>query len=90
MADPIIVPRRIEDWFHPNGDFTLRALRFFESLTDKTNESSELIEDETGIGSLNAQVLRLQAQIGSGIPVTIDTAGFTVDTTRQTTDMTEV
>jgi len=90
MAVPIIVPRRLEDWFKPNGDFTLRALRFFETLTDNTNQSSQDIEDETGIGSLNAQVLRLQAQIGSGQPVTIDTTGFTVDTTKQTIDMTEV
>lgn len=90
MATPIIVPRRLEDWFMPNGEFTLRALRFFENLTIDTNQAVQEIEDETGIGSLNAQVLRMQAQIGSGQPITIDTTGFTVDTTRQTTDRTEV
>jgi len=90
MADDIIVPRRIEDWFNSNGDFTLRALRFFESLTDSTNTAVQEIEDETGIGSLNAQVLSIKAQIGSGIPVTIDTTGFTIDNTQQTIDMDEV
>lgn len=90
MADKIIVPRRIEDWFKPNGDFTLRALRFFEDITGTSNEVVQEIEDETGIGSLNAQVLRIQKQVGSGLPLTIDTTGFTVDTTKQTTDATEV
>ena len=90
MADPIIVPRRMQDWFKENGDLTLRAIRFFESITDVTNINTQDIEDETGIGSLNSQVLRLKAQVGSGIPVTIDTTGFTIDNTQQTTDMTEV
>jgi len=90
MANPIIPPRRFRDWFEPNGDFTLRAFNFFESLTNTTNQTVQDIEDETGIGSLNAQVLRLQAQIGSGQPLTVDTTGFTVDTTKETADITEV
>lgn len=90
MASPIIAPRRKEDWFTADGNFTLRALRFLESLTESTNTVIQQFEDETGIGSLNAQVLRLKAQMGSGIPVTIDTTGFTIDNTKQTIDMTEV
>ncbi len=90
MVDKVIVPRRIEDWFKPNGEFTLRAHRFFEDLTNSTNDSAVIIDDETGIGSLNAQLLRLQAQVGSGIPVTIDTTGFTIDNTKQTIDQSEV
>lgn len=89
MAEPIIVPRRSEDWFNRDGTLTLRAIRFFESLTDNTNSVVQEFEDETGIGSLNAQVLRLKAQLGSGVPVTIDTTGFTIDNTKQTIDMTE-
>ena len=89
MAD-IIPPRRRQDWFTENGELTLRALRFFESLTDTTNTVVTTVGDETGIGSLNAQVLRLQAQLGSGIPATIDTTGFTIDNTYQTIDMSEV
>ena len=39
MAELIIVPRRRQDWFNDNGDLTLRALRFFESLTEEANTS---------------------------------------------------
>lgn len=97
MADKIIVPRRPEDWFtagtdrngKPTLEFTLRAFRFFESITDITNTNTDDIDDDSGIGALNALVLRLQEQVGSGKPLTIDTTGFTVDTTKQFTDQTE-
>lgn len=97
MAEKIIVPRRPEDWFttgtdrngKPTFEFTLRAFRFFEAITDTTNTNTSDIDDDSGIGALNAIVLRLQAQIGSGNPLTIDTTGFTVDTTFQFTDQTE-
>lgn len=47
MVDKIIVPRRPEDWFtvgtdrngKPTIEFTLRAFRFFESVTDNSNVS---------------------------------------------------
>ena len=90
MAEPIIPPRRREEFFNEDGTFTLRALRFFEDLTGNTNGNTQDIEDDSGIGALNAIVLRLQARVGSGKPLTIDTTGFTVDTTFQTTDQTEV
>jgi hypothetical protein len=89
MAAPIIPPRRPEEFFNEDGTFTLRALRFFEDLTGNTNVNTQDIEDDSGIGALNALVLRLQAQVGSGKPLTIDTTGFTVDTTFQFTDQTE-
>jgi hypothetical protein len=89
MAD-IIVPRRAGDWVDKEGNFTLRALRFFESLTDSTNTVVTDTANETGIGSLNAQLLRLREQVGSGVPITIDTTGFTIDNTQQTIDQTEV
>ena len=98
MAEKIIVPRRPEDWFEigtdkrtgkPTFEFTLRAFRFFEAVTDITNTNTSDIEDDSGIGALNALVLRLQEQVGSGKPLTIDTTGFTVDTTKQFTDQTE-
>ena len=90
MAVPIIPPRRREEFFNEDGTFTLRALRFFEDLTSNTNVNTSDIEDDSGIGALNALVLRLQDQVGSGKPITIDTTGFTVDTTFQFTDQTEV
>ena len=90
MAVAIIPPRRREEFFNEDGTFTLRALRFFEDLTTTSNTNTQDIEDDSGIGALNAIVLRLQAQVGSGKKLTIDTTGFTVDTTFQTTDQTEV
>ena len=90
MATPIIPPRRREEFFNEDGTFTLRALRFFEDLTGNTNVNTQDIEDDSGIGALNALVLRLQEQVGSGKKLTIDTTGFTVDTTKQFTDQTEV
>lgn len=90
MATPLIVPRRDETFFNEDGTFTLRALRFFEELTDNSNTNTQDIEDDSGIGALNALVLRLQDQVGSGKPLTIDTTGFTIDTTFQFTDQTEV
>lgn len=97
MATPIIPPRRIEEFFEQEIDengvkklqFTLRAFRFFEDLTSNTNVNTQDIENDSGIGALNALVLRLQAQVGSGKPVTVDTTGFTVDTTNQFADETE-
>lgn len=90
MAEPIIPPRRREEFFNEDGTFTLRALRFFEDLSSNTNVNTQDIEDDSGIGALNALVLRLQEQVGSDKPITIDTTGFTVDTTFQFTDQTEV
>lgn len=89
MAEPIIPPRRREEFFEENGEFTLRALRFFEALTENTNMNTSDIDDDSGIGSLNAIVLRLQSQVGSGKILTVDTTGFTVDTTLQFADQVE-
>ena len=98
MAD-IIPPRRRDDWFTPSGELTLRALRFFESLTETSNETTTIVDEITTIinesteeinGTLTAKLLTLQKQVGSGIPLTIDTTGFTVDTTFQFTEQTEV
>lgn len=95
MATPIIPPRREEEFFEQDETgskrfkFTLRAFRFFEDLTSNINVNTQDIEDDSGIGALNALVLRLQAQVGSGKPVTVDTTGFTVDTTNQFADETE-
>lgn len=92
MANPIIVPRRREDWFDDNGNLTLRALRFLEGLTETTNETTVIINEATEEinGTLASKLLTLQMQVGSGIPLTIDTTGFTVDTTKQFTEQTEV
>ena len=89
MADPIIVPRRRQDWFTDDGNLTLRALKFFESSTSTTNNITNIITQTTGQASLNAILIRLQKQVGSGQVLTIDTSGFTVDTSFQFTDQAE-
>ena len=89
MADPILVPRRVQDWITADGNFTLRALKFFENSTAVTNNITKVITQTTGQASLNAILIRLQKQVGSDQPLTIDTTGFTIDNTMQTTDQTE-
>ena len=90
MAELIIEPRRKGDFFKPNGEPTERFIRWIELVTQGGNESSQLIEEDTGIIGVNAQILAIRKQIGSGIPLTVDTTGFTVDTTFQFADQDEV
>ena len=66
MADPIIVPRRGQDWFTDDGNLTLRALKFFEALTSQTNESVIVIEDTgTELTSTASRVSRDATKINS-------------------------
>jgi hypothetical protein len=101
MAEKIIVPRRGDDWFEyidnpATGkreiNFTLRAINFFENLESYTNDNTTLLAETTSItdSAVNARLHELQKQIGSGLPLTIDTTGFTIDNTFQTIDQTEV
>lgn len=39
--------------------------------------------------NLASDIQQINKRLGSGIPVTIDSTGFTIDTTFQTTDNTE-
>ena len=55
MAEPVIVPRRREDFFKSNGDPTLRFTRFLESLTDTTNTSTIVINDNAEDIAENAE-----------------------------------
>ena len=45
MAEPIVVPRRREDIIDDKGNLTLRFTRFLESLTETTNASTTIIND---------------------------------------------
>jgi len=66
MAIPIIPPRRREEFFNPEGTFTLRALRFFEDMTGQTNTSAEDIEsNEDALTSTGSRVSRNAARINS-------------------------
>lgn len=66
MADPIIVPRRIQDWITADGSFTLRAHKFFEAIAKQTNESVIVIED-TGseLTSTSSRVARDAAKLNA-------------------------
>tara|TARA_R110002051_G_C8479163_1_gene461368 strand:+ start:69 stop:338 length:270 start_codon:yes stop_codon:yes gene_type:complete len=82
----IIVPRRRDEWFDNDGNFTRQAFRFFEELTDLTNSTNNQVESPPVSGTFSTQTQFLQQQI-DGLPeFTIDTTGFTVDTTIITTD----
>ena len=99
MVDKVITPRRFEDWFELNRsglsneerlEFSLRALKYFENLTSNTNTVTQVVDDTDSVSSMNSKLFSIQQQIGSGLSLTIDTTGFTVDTTKQFTDQTEV
>ena len=82
----IIVPRRKQEWFDKDGNFTHQAFRFFEELTEVTNTSTAELDAGAAVQSFSAQNQWLQQQI-NGLPeFTIDTTGFTTDTTFITTD----
>lgn len=64
MAE-IIPPRRPQDWFN-NGEFTLRAYRFFEDVTSASNTNTEDIESsEQLLTSTSSRVSRNAARINS-------------------------
>ncbi len=82
----IIVPRRREEWFDANGNFTHQAFRFFEELTEVTNDTSAESGVTAPVQSFSPQMQYLQKQI-NGLPdFTIDTSGFTTDISLITTD----
>ena len=83
---PIIVPRRKQEWFDKDGNFTHQAFRFFEELTEVTNTSTDEIAASATVQSFNSQNQWLQQQI-DGLPIlTCDTTGFTADSTFITAD----
>jgi hypothetical protein len=86
--EKIIPPRRPDDWFF-NGSLTRRAIRFFEDMSGVTNDTAETVDDADQPSILSASVIDIQNRIGSGIPITIDTSGFTIDTSMQFTDQSE-
>lgn len=66
MANNIIVPRRREDFFKPNGDPTARFINWIELVTGQTNSSSIVIEDtEQSLTSTSSRVSRNAARINS-------------------------
>ena len=100
--DPVIVPRRREDFFKENGDPTLRFIRYLESLTITTNTASTTVVDNIDLINDNKLAIEVNAQ---GIDELARYAGlqsqiqflqqqidglpeFTIDTTGFTVDST--
>lgn len=82
----IIVPRRKEDWFTADGNFTHQAFRFFEELTSVTNEVVIDVDTNASVSGFSAQVQQLRKEL-DGLPeFTCDTTGFTADSTFITAD----
>ena len=68
-----------------NGVLTLRFAKYLESLGSAVNEFVGATPAETVV----ANTFKLQAQIGSGEPLTSDETGFTVDSNLLSVDMVE-
>jgi len=86
MAE-IIPPRRGEE-ITKDGKASVRLSEYLEELTRQTNTSTSEIQTSP-IESVLAYHFALEARIGSGNALTSDETGFTVDTDKLTTDMTE-
>jgi hypothetical protein len=66
MAEKIITPRRPQDWFKDNGEFTRRANRYFEETTEVSNQTVEdVIATEQALTSTSSRVSRNAARINS-------------------------
>jgi len=87
MADPLIPPRR-DQILTKEGELTLRATKFFESLSDISNETSNAIDTSVSIETLSL-IADINNRLGSGDALTSDSDSFTVDSTILFVDQTE-
>lgn len=85
MAE-IIIPRRREDFFGPNGEPTHRFIRWIELVTQQTNESTETIDEIAPADFFSSQIQQIRKELDGLAEFTIDTSGFTTDLTFITTD----
>lgn len=97
MSVPVNPPPqlRIPDKFTSDAEqfsFFRQINTILFQLWTRTGGSSDLIASPPGASGpvLSSQIALINERLGSGIPVTIDTTGFTVDSTEQTTDKTEM
>ena len=84
MAD-IIPPRRDEPLSTESGTPTLRVSEFLESLGRSVNTAAGSPPAE----NITANNFAIQAQVGSGDPLTWDETGFTWDSDKLSFDQTE-
>ena len=82
----IIIPRRGEKLFNEKGEPTLRFINWIELVSQKTNETADIVESSGSSSSFSAQLQQVRKEL-NGLPeFTIDTSGFTTDLTFITTD----
>jgi len=79
MADKIIAPRRNEV-LTKSGTGTVRFMEYLEQSATHINDTAETVDAQI-IQILAASIFDLQARLGSGDFLTVDTTSFTVDTT---------
>jgi hypothetical protein len=84
-----LIPPRRSEFLTREGVPTQRFAEYLESLTGKTNNTVSSVSASTNGSAVRAHLLALQQQVGSGNFLTSDDTGFTVDSIRFTTDMTE-
>lgn len=66
MADPIIVPRRREDFFDERGDPTLRFIRWIELVTGQSNQTViDVIDTGDALTSSASRISRNAVNINS-------------------------
>ena len=82
----IIVPRRREDFFNERGDPTQRFVTWMELVTQSNNETVATIINADQSAPFGPQVQQVLKEL-AGLPeFTIDTTGFTADSTFITAD----
>lgn len=68
------------------GNFTLQALRFFEDLSEQTNDTTGEVDSSSSASSFSAQLQQVRKEL-DGLPeFTMETEGFTMDATEFTMD----
>ena len=86
MAD--IIPPRRNEVLTSSGTGTTRFMEYLEQTATQVNDTTAAV-DASIVQILAASIFDLQARLGSGDFLTVDTTSFTLATTVLFTDMTE-
>ena len=83
-----IIPPRRNEVLTKTGTGTTRFMDYLEQTAIQINDTTAAV-DASIVQILAASIFDLQARLGSGDFLTVDTTSFTLDTTVLFTDMTE-
>lgn len=88
----IVLPEELKSLGLPVIDFFEQLNRYNLQMFNRVGGGVDLVDQATTEFRVNlvSSIFDIREQIGSGVPLTIDTTGFTIDTTQQTTDMDEM